>query len=110
MPHQTGFPAKAGTHSSTGSGAEEWIPAFAGKRLIGRNSEFASDVQQLTWSWWYREIYSASGCFEGWASAKAGSAMQLSYTRMTRLYGARSHSNPLAGVTCVTSAISAIVG
>src|SRR5437899_942883 len=38
------FPAKAGTHSSTGSGAEEWIPAFAGKRLMGRDRKFASDI------------------------------------------------------------------
>ena len=55
------FPAKAGTHFSTSAGAEKWIPAFAGKRLMGS-----------------RESYSASGCFDGCASAKAGSAMQLS--------------------------------
>ena len=55
------FPANAGNHFSTGSGAEKWIPAFAGKRLTGS-----------------RESYSASGCFDGWASAKAGIAMQPS--------------------------------
>ena len=61
MPLSAVVPAKAGTHSSTGSGVEEWIPAFAGKRLMGCGKS-----------------YSASGCFEGCASAKAGIAMQLS--------------------------------
>jgi methyl coenzyme M reductase subunit C len=29
-------------------------------------------------------LYSASGCPDGWASAKAGMAMQVSQMRMTR--------------------------
>jgi len=34
---QFGVPAKAGTHSSTDSGADEWVPAFAGTPVeLGR--------------------------------------------------------------------------
>jgi hypothetical protein len=29
------FPAKAGTHHSTGSGAGQWVPAFAGNAVFG---------------------------------------------------------------------------
>src|SRR5947207_2987296 len=31
--HNIAFPAKAGTHFSTRSGADEWIPAFAGNAI-----------------------------------------------------------------------------
>src|SRR5690606_27225424 len=55
-------------------------------------------------------ILLASGCLAGWARSKAGSAMQVSKTRMRVGMRLKSKSRSLALKTCGTRQMSAIVG